>query len=776
MSKSEDNTNELESYGVWVKNTAGNEPSQTTDQADAIDTDVDDMGLDLPDFDDTDFSDMFKDDSQFTSTEQEDTFGGDSTLSTDELANITDIAEDTSVDLAEEPEPIFDEVEELSESDVSDLGLDNITEEEISLDDFMDEGFSDESVASGNNGYEPGAEQTKENNNTSETEELSLDDFLDGDSFDEIVEEKTEATTEETPLDMDISFDDSIEAVETEENLSIDNDDFDDSEDVETAEQPSETLETEEVSFDDFGITAETPAENEIEDTIAEASSNDTVNFDTEEIDLSDFGIDSEAEETPIVQDVETQKNKEQVVDYDLFIGNETTSTAPVVNEIKSEEPVEEVTEPEQTEPSNTTSVDNSLLQQIVADLSSLKNEINTLKTNIAEIKANENVQQEALTIPEDTEDQGGFFNPDDTDDTIALSGDELSNIMNNADFGDSADEYAIPSDNTEDETNDELDVEPEVIEEPEEFDFAETTIDETEVTSEKDVNSDDDLSFDYEDEKLEEPNIEEISDKIDIDSEEENEDIPEEISIPKEEGDIFVESTSSDFMDSVKDSTEEDIISTDSLEEMEEVNGLETEESFEDIVDGLNIDDEIEDITDFEDAELPEDESESTTESETSDEIKLPSVEDIENDISTPVEDVAEEENEEVPTVDMLLNTPVDENVTSDFSPSITDEETESLTAVDNEEIDDDFNSVDNLDNDLSTSNIDYLTSEEEDSEVTSEVKNNNNNDLKQEIKSVLLYMDQLLENLPEDKIYEFAKSDEFATYKKLFKDLGLS
>lgn len=46
----------------------------------------------------------------------------------------------------------------------------------------------------------------------------------------------------------------------------------------------------------------------------------------------------------------------------------------------------------------------------------------------------------------------------------------------------------------------------------------------------------------------------------------------------------------------------------------------------------------------------------------------------------------------------------------------------------------------------------------------------------LKQEIKSVLTYMDQLLENLPEDKIAEFAQSEQFEAYKKLFKDLGLA
>ncbi|MDR2246959.1 MAG: hypothetical protein LBE17_09905 [Treponema sp.] len=43
-------------------------------------------------------------------------------------------------------------------------------------------------------------------------------------------------------------------------------------------------------------------------------------------------------------------------------------------------------------------------------------------------------------------------------------------------------------------------------------------------------------------------------------------------------------------------------------------------------------------------------------------------------------------------------------------------------------------------------------------------------------ELRSVLSYMDQLLESLPENKIEEFAKSEYFDTYKKLFEDLGLA
>jgi hypothetical protein len=46
----------------------------------------------------------------------------------------------------------------------------------------------------------------------------------------------------------------------------------------------------------------------------------------------------------------------------------------------------------------------------------------------------------------------------------------------------------------------------------------------------------------------------------------------------------------------------------------------------------------------------------------------------------------------------------------------------------------------------------------------------------VKDELRSVLSYMDQLLESLPEDKIEEFARSKQFDAYKKLFTELGLA
>ncbi|MBN2050982.1 MAG: hypothetical protein JW760_11090, partial [Spirochaetales bacterium] len=73
-----------------------------------------------------------------------------------------------------------------------------------------------------------------------------------------------------------------------------------------------------------------------------------------------------------------------------------------------------------------------------------------------------------------------------------------------------------------------------------------------------------------------------------------------------------------------------------------------------------------------------------------------------------------------------------------------------------------------DDLDNEVSESS-DYTALSQEAS--FSDIPEN----LKSEIRSVLSYMDQLLESLPEEKIQEFARSDHFDTYKKLFEELGL-
>ncbi len=46
----------------------------------------------------------------------------------------------------------------------------------------------------------------------------------------------------------------------------------------------------------------------------------------------------------------------------------------------------------------------------------------------------------------------------------------------------------------------------------------------------------------------------------------------------------------------------------------------------------------------------------------------------------------------------------------------------------------------------------------------------------LRDEVRNVLSYLDKLLDSLPDDKIEEFARSEHFETYKRLFEELGLA
>ncbi|NLC92462.1 MAG: hypothetical protein GX677_03205, partial [Treponema sp.] len=124
----------------------------------------------------------------------------------------------------------------------------------------------------------------------------------------------------------------------------------------------------------------------------------------------------------------------------------------------------------------------------------------------------------------------------------------------------------------------------------------------------------------------------------------------------------------------------------------------------------------------------------------------------------------------EEVPTEETPIEEPVTEEVSTEEAPI--EEPVIDEIATEEAPIEEPAFVDINSDNNLTDENINYLT-KEEDKEVDSSTPNAS---LKQDIKSVLLYMDQLLGKLPEDKIIEFAKSDEFTTYKKLFKELGLS
>lgn len=825
MADSTENNNNLDSYGVWVKRPPQDANTEATD----VDlSDLDNMFADSTSMEDP----VVADDATFDTMSDNDT-----TLSDEELSNITsdinlpekdatiipddddmfgdlpdfssDAPAETSAETQEavavdeefsiddfmdgsEEAPSFEEPAETSPEAPAEESTEvsfDAEDGEISLDDFMDGGFTDPNPGAetaapaptsdsddgeislddfmdgGFTDPNPGAEMSE-----SSTDEISLDDFLDDDSS----KEKEDDVTNDEALDIDLSFTESEEnQVETEDSESFESEDniednmFADEPAAETSSVSSESFEaasfdTEEISLEDFGLD-----ENSDDASAVAAGAAVNASADSEEVDLSDFGIDSDAGETPVKQDVQSAKKK-QVVDYDLAITEEDTvaqaPTAETVPDILSQETsdLEDANFDEATvQNPNATMVDNSILDQIMAELSGLKNEINSLKGEFEDLKSKEPapVVVPVPTPSENTFDEApaeentGFFDADDGDDTIALSGDELSNIMNTADFTETndtaSDNFEIPEENNEeisetlpddiaaqidsDTTEPDFDSieEDNISESTESSDFPiEETIDEPVIEAPVETG----LSMSSE--TLEEPNFDDFNASAD-----------EEVTIPTVDeiaadesdsvaDDILVESSNTDLMNSVNDSTEQ-------MAEMSEMAN-----SMEETVEAVQ----------------------ETAESES-----IPSVDDI-------------AENE-------ILDTTGSDEVVEEGYTSDSTELTES-----NSEQDAIYNEIMTEDEDVSSisdESIDYLkdepvadptsegaieevviteTPDEEPAEETAPDTSALPDDLKSDVKSVLLYMDQLLENLPEDKIMEFAKSEQFSTYKKLFSELGLS
>lgn len=128
---------------------------------------------------------------------------------------------------------------------------------------------------------------------------------------------------------------------------------------------------------------------------------------------------------------------------------------------------------------------------------------------------------------------------------------------------------------------------------------------------------------------------------------------------------------------------------------------------------------------------------------------------ESIDSDIST---DEVSVEIPETQDIDISVKS-IDENVDASNKESLSTEEKIIDNAVSSNE--DDINV--NEDVVKGTSSM-----EEKEDELPSNIK--------KDVKSVLSYMDQLLESLPEEKMKEFAESEYFEMYNRLFSELGIS
>lgn len=388
----------------------------------------------------------------------------------------------------------------------------------------------------------------------------------------------------------------------------------------------------------------------------------------------------------------------------------------------------------------------NAILSQIVSELASLKTEISGLKNEVEEIKSKGPEIPEAPEANEnspatETNKNTGFFSENGEDDTIALSVDELDNILNNAEMvnDDSEKEKDSLTENNDDN----------IFEEPAvpENEFEETISDNNDLLPD----------YTYDDGEKEEdifvPKAEEIGEaqtQIDfgnLDEEEQKSD-----SEPKTDDSSSDDSTLTNDDFSIGDFSFDD----DDKTENANSNVADTAESAE-----------------------PE---ESSSENETISLDEAPA----EN-----AEDLTKEQDEKAESLDSPVDEPFNfgsettaedetsasENKESDETAEPEKSEEKSVS-ISNEELDNLLAPDPSINDSLTDENLNYLASDKElvkDETQEEDSESSIPGNLKKEIKSVLSYMDQLLENLPEDKIAEFAQSEQFETYKKLFKELGL-
>lgn len=466
-------------------------------------------------------------------------------------------------------------------------------------------------------------------------------------------------------------------------------------------------------------------AETEMENSLTESDDSDEmpVEFTDEETkteenlvigDITDY---NDMAQFPDTEDFATAAEGENVsADFDDIsaVEKELSDMAPETGDIEL----------------NTSDKSTELLMLIADELSSIKQELSILKNELAGFKS-----VQAVPVPEEpveaAQDSGGFFTDDDHDEAIALTGDELNNILITADFTEEKNEYAeeaAPASADAEENKAEEDYEvPDTLPDSifdipnlndtseiqvshvnaidedmsylEESDFSESDLDNVAI-DESDIEV-----IDFNDEKLEEPELTEFN----IDLDDIGVDFPAEQEIAKNEEEFPAFEIDQAEDELTPDKMEEDLsIPEDSLSE--------EAESF--------------DLPDFsESVELPESEGSFETEESI----------DISNFDDSP-EGPEMKDSFEVPDTDDM----------ADFSEI----DTESSTETDAESESPAFDETE-----VPPTGVQTLPIE-----------------LKDEIKSVLSYMDQLLESLPENKIEEFARSEHFNVYKKLFEELGIS
>lgn len=517
-------------------------------------------------------------------------------------------------------------------------------------------------------------------------EVAEIDDF-DIEEYAPQTEEKTGNVADEQPLDIDLSFDDNFEQImpdfpkESTETAS-----------VETAEDKSRSApkadstaggEFEEIDASMFDSDEPLEAsESESIDLEAAAAGTEETSAETESVPLETFenldNIETVSDEAPVMESVDISAFDTDSAGDPLSAPAVKTAQTDQIYDIavKADDETGDSEQDEktyeQTKTADVQTMSSSLLEKIMGELSLLRRDINELKEDFTALKTAP--CPDGCADKADEKEGGGFFADDGGDDTIALSGDELNNILTSADFTDEAEneKESAPAAEEPAEIKDEA--------------FPDIELPE-------DASSMPELNI--EENELHEPQLDDIDFDL-SENETVEEELPSEIEIPVVE-DLVVDSSAEDFFEG--DDKPKEINETD-------VRFL---------------------------AENPAEAEPATKKEETNQYSPVNQVfnskqwqSEGETDLSFEEEDAAE------------------------LSESAEDKKTETVFGKNIE--------------------TDGVLSQR--TEQAANIPQN----MRDEIKSVLAYMDQLLENLPEEKIVEFAQSEHFPVYKKLFNELGLS
>lgn len=799
------------------------------------------------------FDDDFSDDTIADPSENIDAFDPDAILdniftetSSDSFDNFDDMF-DNIVDESSNSEPIINENTN-SKIEISDVEFDTVSD----FDDLLSSFDSDApSVETTEIKTEPPKQESRDIDIT-----VTMDDEENQYSNDALNEEYDESEIEDIPLFAAIDIDYSNKELDNSKISSYNSVNTDISDEIDALLEDIEEIDEVNINTTDLS-----EADNSSISDKEEAISTDNVekelaNFTGADFDDIEFIDETEKQEEinePIIDEQKEDEPKEDEtqffqVDIDEQSIENIENTLNINDNFSENDFFEKdlvVNEPYDEEQENSMDeMSKALLDKIVNEISSLRDEFTSLKNEFNVLKSTEkHVVDESseeildtseeniiddIVIEEIPESNGGFFTDESDDETIALSGDELNNILNNADFTEEfVDAPAVQEENKEDsiddifeniEDDDSLEINENVLSEEETsedetleeeitdsvelgdidefndiFDNIEEVAENTETeTSDESLGIISDASFDFNVEEDNQIAVEEDN-QVELDISEINriDEIMED-PIPSNEDEIFE-------IEDLTITVEEDdtpMSSFSTSDEYEEDNlDSENEDSFEN-------NDLIE--PDFEDLDLSNISDEGNSEKD------IP--EDNQNDIfvesseSTLIEDNSEnddavfdfeeETNEDIDTtlnIDSIFDEDTsfpEENVSDEANSDINEEiSLDDDNETSNISLDLDSSDIESFDNDIALElpdddedNLEFDDTIDSEIDINDVPENSNyevdsmNENLRQDVKNVLSYMDQLLENLPEEKIAEFAKSEYFDVYKKLFKDLGLS